>query len=200
MVDERHMDPHNFSVREMDYLRSLPAVARVTPERIFYTESFKRDCVTQWMAGESPVRIFARAGLDSELIGYKRIERCMSRWRSNYLNDILRDSTRHTGTAGVSPSEADLQQSGQNAGSNPAIHPAEPPSLPQRTDGGPRQHTWPMVIAQQAHYIDMLEHQIARLTEELDLLRNPGVGSSGSDNTSNTGGAGGGAGSSDSQS
>ena len=32
--------------------------------------------------GDSPAVIFREAGLDSAVIGYKRIERCMSRWRA----------------------------------------------------------------------------------------------------------------------
>lgn len=70
-----------FSAREIRYLQSLPAVERVSQGRIHYTEGFKRDCIRQYNAGESPARIFRRAGLDSSLIGYKRIERCIARWK-----------------------------------------------------------------------------------------------------------------------
>lgn len=73
-----------FSAREMRYLQSLPAVDHVTPNRITYTEDFKRDCVRRYLAGESPSVIFRNAGLDSSLIGYKRIERSIARWRGQY--------------------------------------------------------------------------------------------------------------------
>ena len=33
--------------------------------------------------GESPTKIFNDAGLYSSLIGYKRIERCIARWRAD---------------------------------------------------------------------------------------------------------------------
>ena len=70
-----------FSVREVEYLESLPAVSRVRNGRILYEEGFKRHCVRCYREGESPAEFFRRAGLDSMLLGYKRIERCMARWR-----------------------------------------------------------------------------------------------------------------------
>lgn len=71
-----------FTAEELRYLRSLPAVAAVSAGRIRYTEAFKRICMRQYRQGKSPARIFREAGLDSALIGYKRIERCIARWRS----------------------------------------------------------------------------------------------------------------------
>lgn len=71
-----------FTAQELQYLRSLPAVAAVSSGRIRYVEAFKRECVRKYRAGESPARIFRAAGLDSALIGYKRIERCIARWRN----------------------------------------------------------------------------------------------------------------------
>ncbi|WP_318793190.1 hypothetical protein, partial [Bifidobacterium longum] len=44
-------------------------------------DSFKREAVTRYRRGESPVRIFREAGLDPRLIGNKRIERCIARWK-----------------------------------------------------------------------------------------------------------------------
>ena len=66
-----------FSDAEMALLSGLDAVAWVTRTRITYTDSFKREAVTRYRRGESPVRIFREAGLDPRLIGNKRIERCM---------------------------------------------------------------------------------------------------------------------------
>ena len=57
------------------------AVAWVTRTRITYKDSFKRDAVTRYRQGESPVRIFREAGLDPRIIGNKRIERCIARWK-----------------------------------------------------------------------------------------------------------------------
>ena len=70
-----------FSDAEMALLSGLDAVAWVTRTRITYTDSFKREAVTRYRRGESPVRIFREAGLDPRLIGNKRIERCIARWK-----------------------------------------------------------------------------------------------------------------------
>jgi hypothetical protein len=72
-----------FSPEEIKYLKSLPAVAEATAKRITYTDDFKRYCVVHYNEGASPVRMFREAGLDPALIGYKRIERCIARWREN---------------------------------------------------------------------------------------------------------------------
>lgn len=70
-----------FSPEEIKYLKSLSAVAEATAKRITYTDDFKRYCVVHYNEGASPVRMFREAGLDPALIGYKRIERCLARWR-----------------------------------------------------------------------------------------------------------------------
>ena len=72
-----------FTAKERAYLLTLHAVESVTQGRIFYTEEFKADCMRRYHEGDSPARIFAEAGLYSDLIGYKRIERCVSRWRES---------------------------------------------------------------------------------------------------------------------
>ncbi|RYQ43727.1 transposase [Bifidobacterium pseudolongum subsp. globosum] len=70
-----------FSAEEVSYLKTLPAVADVTRKRITYTEEFKLDCVRRYSQGESPVKIFRDAGLEPSLVGYKRIECAIARWR-----------------------------------------------------------------------------------------------------------------------
>ena len=72
-----------FSPEEIKYLKSLSAVAEATAKRITYTDDFKRYCVVHYNEGASPVRMFREAGLDPVLIGYKRIERCLARWRES---------------------------------------------------------------------------------------------------------------------
>ena len=75
------MGMKGFSDAEMALLSGLDAVAWVTRTRITYTDSFKREAVTRYRQGESPVRIFREAGLDPRIIGNKRIERCIARWK-----------------------------------------------------------------------------------------------------------------------
>lgn len=76
------MNGKGFSTREMAYLSSLPAVRSVGRTRIAYTDAFREECMRRYADGESPAEIFHDAGLDSALIGYKRIERCIARWRA----------------------------------------------------------------------------------------------------------------------
>lgn len=86
-----------FSDEEIQLLRGLPAVANVTRNRITYSDAFKQVCTIRYLAGESPTKIFREAGLPPELIGYKRIERSVVRWKAAVLksvsgNDHLDDS------------------------------------------------------------------------------------------------------------
>ena len=70
-----------FSDAEMALLSGLDAVAWVTRTRITYTDSFKREAVTRYRRGESPVRIFREAG-STRAHRQQRIERCIrARWK-----------------------------------------------------------------------------------------------------------------------
>ena len=86
-----------FSDEEIQLLRGLPAVANVTRNRITYSDAFKQLCTIRYLAGESPTKIFREAGLPPELVGYKRIERSVARWKAAAIksvsgNDHLDDS------------------------------------------------------------------------------------------------------------
>lgn len=63
------------------YLETLPAVESVMSGRIYYNDAFKDYVVQRCDAGDSPTRIFRAAGLGPSVIGRKRIERCVARWR-----------------------------------------------------------------------------------------------------------------------
>lgn len=65
----------------VEYVSGLSAVKSVTNGRIRYTDEFKRRVAAGYRRGESPVAMFRKAGLGPEVIGYKRIERCVARWR-----------------------------------------------------------------------------------------------------------------------
>ena len=85
-----------FSPEEIKYLKSLSAVAEATAKRITYTDDFKRYCVVHYNEVASPVRMFREAGLDPALIGYKRIERCLARWRESQ-DEILNSGNAKAG-------------------------------------------------------------------------------------------------------
>lgn len=82
-----------FTQEEVAYLNSLPAVNRVTNGRITYTEQFKRDCARRYLHGASPAKLFREAGLDPALIGYKRVERCVARWKIRYADESEHDES-----------------------------------------------------------------------------------------------------------
>lgn len=100
-----------FSPEEIKYLKSLPAVAEATSKRITYTDDFKRYFLTRYNKGASPVRLFREAGLDPALIGYKRIERCLARWREAQ-DEILGAEASEPAQPGEGVSHLRLYRSG----------------------------------------------------------------------------------------
>ncbi|MCH9274912.1 hypothetical protein JS533_001235 [Bifidobacterium amazonense] len=108
-----------FTSDEVRYLASLPVVANATETRITYTRAFKRDCLARYLRGERPVDLFREAGLTPELIGRKRIDRCVARWkaeRDGILADV--DDVTVIGTVATSPvvsSSATSSQSSETA-------------------------------------------------------------------------------------
>lgn len=82
---------------ELQMLRDLPAVANVSKDRITYSNAFKQACVIRYLAGESPTKIFREAGLPPELIGYKRIERSVARWKAAVLKSVSGSSNMSNG-------------------------------------------------------------------------------------------------------
>lgn len=145
------MEIGEFTNEEISYLRSLPAVERVTNGRIRYTEQFKRECIRRYLAGESPARIFHDHGLDSSLIGYKRIERCIARWRSHYGDSIGEESTGARPTA--EPFTAD--------------HTDERTFTPKLRVRNGKRDLRDLLIAQQVRRIAELEHDLAEAKQEL---------------------------------
>ena len=119
------MKDREFDDDEIDYLRSLPAVNSVGRNRIRYTDQFREYCMQRYRAGDSPTGIFRDVGLDPSLIGYKRIERCIARWKmmepadddaepiSAAENDRLRERNRRL-ESGLREDEGETgEQSGE---------------------------------------------------------------------------------------
>lgn len=164
-----------FSPEEIKYLKSLSAVAEATAKRITYTDDFKRYCVVHYNEGASPVRMFREAGLDPALIGYKRIERCLARWRESQ-DEILNSGNAKAGVEnklGVGASDSELFRSGA----------AGAPNIPAGTGSESDFHVSPerraiifpvsrkeqnndlrdLLISQQVRRIDELERQVDML-------------------------------------
>ena len=76
-----------FTAKERAYLASLPAVKSVSASHIHYTDQFRLEVMCRYSMGESPSAIFREAGLDPKLIGYKRVERCIARWKQQQERD-----------------------------------------------------------------------------------------------------------------
>lgn len=71
-----------FTAEQVAYLNGLPAVQSATVNRIEYAQEFQDSCMERYADGASPVKMFREAGLGPEIIGYKRIERCIARWKA----------------------------------------------------------------------------------------------------------------------
>lgn len=78
-----------FTKEEREYLNSLSAVEKAYESYILYSTQFKIDCMKRYHAGESPTKIFDQAGLCAKLIGHKRIERAIFRWKETETQDAL---------------------------------------------------------------------------------------------------------------
>ncbi len=172
------MKQGKFTAKERAYLMSLPAVESVTSERIFYAERFKTECMRRYHEGESPTKIFNDAGLYSSLIGYKRIERCIARWRADERSGRLNDEYE-TSDMMVSnlPGEAVTPRflgNGANGARN-ARWPvdARAPRPVQDVSGlllmryESRLRTLEKRIALMADRIDRMERSVARSTSEV---------------------------------
>ena len=146
------MKDREFDDDEIDYLRSLPAVNSVGRNRIRYTDQFREYCMQRYRAGDSPTGIFRDVGLDPSLIGYKRIERCIARWKMMEPADddaepISADKFPRTG--------------------NPLIPPApiRAATIRENFGGSAAKDLRDMLIAQQIRYIHELTAENDRLRE-----------------------------------
>ena len=177
-----------FSDEEVRQLRALPAVANVTRNRITYSDTFRHVCTIRYLTGESPTKIFREAGLPPELIGYKRIERCVARWKESAMKTakasedmsdsevIARLVKRFEHALAVRQS---LDQSFDHiAGSLEAPSPALPARQPaaQRNDPGTQTEgsrdpapddVSDLIIKQQARRINELERMNAALRSKM---------------------------------
>lgn len=165
-----------FSDEEIQLLRELPAVANVTRNRITYSDAFKQVCTIRYLAGESPTKIFREAGLPPELVGYKRIERSVARWKAAAIksvsgNDHLDDSEiiaqlveRYKRTL-VTRRNLDNMASGVPDSSVPAMSEG---AVGAHVSIGALDGDTADIIKQQARRIDELERVNASLLDKLD--------------------------------
>ena len=89
------MTKRQFSNTEVEYLRALPAVESVTENRITYSRDFQISCMRRYLDGERPSTIFTSAGLSPAIIGRKRVERSIARWKVDL--DMLESGSGYYG-------------------------------------------------------------------------------------------------------
>lgn len=166
-----------FSDEEIQLLRGLPAVANVTHNRITYSDAFKQVCTIRYLAGESPTKIFREAGLPPDLVGYKRIERSVARWKAaaiksvsggDHLDDseiIARLVERYKRTF-VTSRNLDNMASGVPDSSVPVM--SEGAVGAHVSIGALDGDTADIIIKQQARRIDELERANASLLDKLN--------------------------------
>lgn len=159
-----------FSRKTQDYLTKLEAVDHVTDSRIYYTDKFREHAMLAYDSGGSPVEIFRQAGLDPDIIGRKRIERCFSRWRDRQrtvtpgLPPLVPDHhrkrditgfTRFTGITSITPSiSQDAPASTEASEADAIARISELERMIQERD---------RLIASQALRIASLEAEVGRL-------------------------------------
>lgn len=74
---------HELSERTREYLERMPAVEKAGKTRITYAAWFKKEVLRRYRRGERPSAIFRAYGIGPEIIGHKRVERCMHRWKNS---------------------------------------------------------------------------------------------------------------------
>lgn len=166
-----------FSDEEIQLLRGLPAVSNVTRDRITYSDTFRQVCTIRYLAGESPTKIFREAGLPPELVGYKRIERSVARWKEAAIKSVSGSDTMTDGEI-IAQLAARYKRALATRRSlediaNTATEP-KPAATAASNDVHPLSlglfdgDTAGIIIRQQARRIDELERDVVRLRNKLD--------------------------------
>ena len=156
-----------FSDEEIQLLRGLPAVSNVTRDRITYSDTFRQVCTIRYLAGESPTKIFREAGLPPELVGYKRIERSVARWKEAAIKSVNGSDTMTDG-------EIIAQLAARYKRALATRRSLEPAATAASNDVHPLSlglfdgDTAGIIIRQQARRIDELERDVVRLRNKLD--------------------------------
>ncbi|KFI53732.1 HTH domain-containing protein [Bifidobacterium biavatii] len=142
-----------FTDEQRAYLESLPAVVSVSGNRIVFHQWFREDFLRRVDAGEGPVAIFRAAGLDPSIVGYKRIERCTSRWRherEKAVADGVDEGLVQAPAGSVSDAPVSVPGSAANLLSLDVCN---------------------RMLVQQTNYIDRLEQENADLKRQIQELQ-----------------------------
>lgn len=73
-----------FNEHQRRQLEANPNVKSVSDRAIQYTADFKIHAVQLNLAGNGPVEIFREAGFDLDIIGIKKAQSALARWRKTF--------------------------------------------------------------------------------------------------------------------
>lgn len=73
-----------FNQHQIRQIESNPNVTFVSDRTIQYSCDFKIRAVKENLAGKGPVQIFAENGFDLEVIGTRKVQSSLARWRKIY--------------------------------------------------------------------------------------------------------------------
>src|SRR4051812_1351545 len=73
-----------FNEHQRRILATNPNVASVSDRAIQYTPDFKLRAVKENLSGKGPATIFSENEFDLEIIGIKKAQSALSRWRTTY--------------------------------------------------------------------------------------------------------------------
>ena len=140
-----------FTPEESAYLSMLPAVTNVSGTRITYAHEFKVACLADYLSGHSPSAFFRQAGLPPSLIGAKRIERCIARWKQD--SDLVEEAHLSLESGNVSLFDGKVE----------AVSPSDVTKSVMSLSNSKRYDLRDLVIYQQSLHIHELEQEVARL-------------------------------------
>ncbi len=160
-----------FTLKEAAYLRSLPAVKEVSATRITYSDKFKVECVRRYLKGDSARRIFRDAGLEPSIIGTKRIERCVARWKNtkSIMDEAVKRETPDERAELVENAETGGNRSGRGFVLNGYdIANAAFATISTGKTGRETLDVRDLIIYQQVQQITALQQQVNELRYKID--------------------------------
>ena len=89
-----------FSEDQIDELFKNPNVKNVTQKAITYTDEFKQIAVDTYLGGETPRKIFQDNGFEIAVVGIRRAQKSLQRWREMSHRDDGFTDMRHVNSKG----------------------------------------------------------------------------------------------------
>ena len=102
------MSKITFTPREIKTLQKNPNVQCVSERSSTYSDSFKNQFMDEYLAGKLPRQIFIENGFDIDVIGLKRNEQSVHRWKKVYEKNGLIGLTDSRKTSSGRPLKREL--------------------------------------------------------------------------------------------